>query len=192
MDNICQTGDAEGSDRAWLEVARSHGHKTRILLPQCRHGTKIEADEVLWPDVDVTKYFPIVAKLARNILRRPAVLSPAYKHIEYQYRDLAQVLWPDPVLACYAIAITDFGNRQWPIQGGTAWATATFWLEVDRNKLFIYSIRHSQWGVIDQDNNDNYIFRSLLEVPKPRGTYAAIGTRDISQERAVEIISEIY
>jgi len=190
--DVCQSGDSEGSDRAWLQVAQSYDHYTRVLLPSTRKQTTVEVDEVIWPDIDIARYYPILCQLARKVIRRPAVLGPAYKYLEYQYRDLAQVLWPEPVDSCYAIAITKFNTNQWPIQGGTAWATAAFWTEISKDRLFVYSLEYQKWGLVYQDPDGIYRFQRLGMVPKPRGLYTGIGTRDVAQDKAIEIISAIY
>lgn len=181
------TGDSQGADQTWCFYAQYKHHKINVLLPSSRKTCAITIPHKLYhiDDQDPTRS-AILTNLASDVVRKKAVLAEHFAYRDYMHRDIAQAQFAE---SCYAFAFLKLDNPSWPVEGGTAWATAAFYRLRGLEKLYIYDLRENCWVTLANVNNKWTVKR--ITPPPPSGQYAGIGSRNANPNEIVAALQKL-
>lgn len=183
-DNILLSGGAAGSDAEFSKHAQKAKHKI-VHWTFKDHKTKLRSnlyqltpehlatsdDYLIRANKGLVRTFPSNSDYTNNLLRR----------------NYYQVKWCESV---YAVSKFASDSSMLKIDGGTAWACQMY---VDR---FIYDqepFSLCNLYLFDQSSEKwfqwNRIWKAIDKPPMPKGVYAGIGTRNISDAGTIAIKS---
>lgn len=185
--NICQSGGAEGSDLAWGDAARRHGHDVVHYVFKGHKGSNhpdaviVTPEELKVGDKHLKKVneevlhrsFPAHSDFVTNLLRRN------YKQVE-------------DTQAVYAIAGIDEDGI---VIGGTAWAVHLYIsMRPGSNSVYVYDSWKDQWFAWRVDDlfgiaTDPRGWEKIDKPPVPSGRWTGIGTRDLDAKGRAAIES---
>lgn len=173
--NVCFSGGAKGSDRAWGDAAAEAGHRVIHWLNKPPHAAStLPVDQrVVLPEALLLRADPHLA-LANEQLNRRWPTKNDYANGLLR-RDVYQVLFSEQL---YVISELDSAGI---VAGGSAWATQAF-----------LNIRpHGELWILDQSNGEwwgwrDSQWRSLARAqpPPPRGLWTGIGTTKLDSRAA--------
>ena len=177
IENICCSGGALGADAHWGICAQNNGHKVlHFSFP--RHKADTQAGEVIVLSKSQLEEADVHLQRANKTLKRKwQVKNPHVTSL--LRRNFFQVRWSDSLYAVSSIDGYGF------IKGGTAWAVQMMIDMHPGSGIYVFDQNVKQW----------YQWKGgwtpITKPPKPNGTYAGIGTRDLNFA-GTEAISSIY
>lgn len=169
MENTCLSGGAYGADLHWGNLARKAGHVVIHWSFEGHNSIAPKNELIQLTKKQLSEAEASVFRAAKSLRKHPPKSEFPCNLI---YRNFYQVATADRL---YAVASIQDNI----VQGGTGWAVQMF---VDRYpnstaEAYVYCQLADQWYemVVGKWVEADY-------VPKPYGTWAGVGTRDLTPE----------
>lgn len=197
QNKICYTGDAHGSDETFTKYAVEAGHKVVIVSFEGQTIVSKEGDvqyKILNKE-ELDKGDKNVKKaniyLKRNLSKLVDYKLNLLRRNYYQIKDATRLY-----VAGYFKTEKKEDLYQVNVDGGTAWAVQMFAIKFTGHKmipLYFYCCSDDCRYQCKIKTNIKLWFEcvKIVKVPKPKGLYAGIGTRDIT-ENAKEAIKKLF
>lgn len=183
VENICYSGGAVGADQVFGECAAKAGHKV-VHFTFDGHksavvGHFLTNEELRTADFELKeankmlrRTFPTKNEYVNNLLRRNY----------FQIRNASKIY-----------AVTSLDDRGIPY-GGTAWAVVMGILGQKINEVYVFDQADNNWyqycGYAAYKDGFEWNKKSM-DVPRPLGHYAGIGTRELT-DNGRKAIEDLY
>lgn len=170
--NYCFSGGAEGADKLWGELAKSHGHE--VLHYTFKEHPFKEGIVLIQEELNIADPFLKRAnkKLGRKFPSKNNFVNNLLRRNFYQVRETERV---------YAVA-SFLGDL---VLGGTAWAVQMY-IDLCHDKdidpeCYVFDQMTTKPGWVFW-NRDKLIWESIDKVPTPSGRWTGIGSRELRPE----------
>lgn len=208
------SGGAAGADLYWGQFALSHGHDV-IHFSFEGHKTKAPAHTILRLSNDELNEAIKPLKIANKKLQRALVEGKPWiynllRRNWFQVREAESVYVVGRLnnrsivrdLSEFLLGESIFFDKEQEllgVQGGTSWATQMFYdrnidgtiyfYDQENNRILLTnSSKYCFWINIGYiSNNKLCLYSDQFEIPKPHGTYAAIGSRNLTDSGKIFI-----
>ncbi|KAL4966944.1 uncharacterized protein BDV14DRAFT_170405 [Aspergillus stella-maris] len=176
--NICLSGGASGADLEWGSCASAAGHEVIHWSFQGHNTTAPENTVIRLSDEDLSLAESALSSATRVLGKSPPRKAGILRLLKRNY---FQVAWAS---SCYAVTVIRDAEKGERV-GGTAWATTMFsLLHPESRSLYLFDMERDGWVRWDPAGEE---WIEIESPPRPRGVWAGIGSRELSENGKMAI-----